>query len=155
MPSNIHHNLVRGKIRCDFTSALQEKGLARSKLLTMRRAKLPQAASDSQVNNQKSLDWQRDHFEAGELLSFQDAQFIEIVYWAILKRAPDPAGTDHYSTFLHKGGNPRLVIESLRYSPEGEKIGVRVAGIRSAILFKCISVPQMRLHMLRQKLNNA
>lgn len=144
--SPIQH-LLKHKISGEFSSANRANIKRIEPLLTRRETRSASKAVES--NESDVIDYRRQNFEAGDLLAFHGLEFIDISYRAVLKRAPDPAGIRHYSTMLELGVNPRSVIEALRYSDEGEQVGVQINGIRSRIKFTCLSMPLMRLRMRR------
>lgn len=146
MPADSQANryLIKKKISGDFVSA----NTAEPAVL----ADTHVEAAVTQTHNVDPVsavsDWQREAFDARELLSMRGEEFIDSTYRHILKRPPDPSGKRHYLKFLETGGRARSVIEALRYSIEGEKIGTRVSGIRPKILYKLLSAPAMRLRMI-------
>src|SRR5262245_8868509 len=46
---------------------------------------------------------QKEEYAAGELLTFSDAEFIDVAYSAILRRPPDEHGRSHYLHLLRTG----------------------------------------------------
>ncbi|TXF10930.1 DUF4214 domain-containing protein [Pelomicrobium methylotrophicum] len=55
------------------------------------------------------------------LLSIRDdAAFVTAAYHALLGRAPDPDGFQHYLDFLRQGGDRRKMLEDIAASPEAQ-----------------------------------
>ena len=139
--------LVKSKINGEFLSANKAETVSFQSLLTQRANVSSIATND--IRQRQLIDYQKSHYEVGELLAIEGTEFLDTTYRAVLKRAPDPAGIRHYSAMLELGINPRFIIEALRYSDEGEQAGVQINGIRSRIKFTCLSMPLMRLRMRR------
>ncbi|HKG48107.1 MAG TPA: methyltransferase domain-containing protein [Pyrinomonadaceae bacterium] len=85
----------------------------------------------------------RDHYELNYLLGFQDEAFVKNAYQAILKRDPDDAGLAEYLRQLRSGRYSKIdIISSLRFSPEGQKANVEIAGLgRGSAFRKAYRVP--------------
>src|SRR5712672_883110 len=86
----------------------------RAELNRLRRG---QATGGSTSNNTRRFDlsmpgWKpavprlviKDKYHLSELLAFSDADFIDAAYRAILRRAPDEKGFNHYLQALRGGG---------------------------------------------------
>lgn len=72
-----------------------------------------------------------------ELLSFSDRDFLEVAYRALLRRAPDEEGLEHYLSLLRNGRASKVeVLATLRWSAEGEKEGVHVDGLLAPYLLQ-------------------
>src|SRR5215213_2066219 len=79
----------------------------------------------------------RDHYELNYLLGFQDEAFVKNAYQAILKRDPDDAGLAEYLRQLRSGRYSKIdIISSLRFSPEGQKANVEIAGLGRGSAFR-------------------
>ncbi len=63
--------------------------------------------------------WSGSHYDVDELLVFSGADFIDIAYRAVLKRAPDQSGFAFYSSMLDQGISRQKILGVLRYSPGG------------------------------------
>ncbi|MDQ3755506.1 MAG: glycosyltransferase, partial [Acidobacteriota bacterium] len=71
-----------------------------------------------------------DHYHVSDLVQYDDRDFVQNSYRAILKRLPDPAGFDSYLDSLRKGNLDKVgVLIKLRFSPEGRAKHVRVKGL--------------------------
>ena len=68
----------------------------------------------------------RDEFTIDELANFHFIEFIERAYAALLRRAPDSAGSEAQIRLLETGHSKIEILGNLRYSGEGRAIGVRV-----------------------------
>jgi chromosome segregation ATPase len=67
------------------------------------------------------------------LLSRDGAEFVEVAYRTLLRRAPDVDGQQHYWWRL-RAGLPKLrILEELADSAEGRQINSLVPGLKSAI----------------------
>ncbi|GAA0574231.1 DUF4214 domain-containing protein [Caenispirillum bisanense] len=49
-----------------------------------------------------------------------DAAFVTAAYHALLGRAPDPDGFQHYTDFLRQGGDRRTMLDDVAASPEAQ-----------------------------------
>ncbi len=64
------------------------------------------------------------------LLGQDGPAFVTTAYAAILHRAPDKAGAAYMQAQLAAGRSKILLLGQLRYSPEGEQVGVDIPGLR-------------------------
>jgi hypothetical protein len=68
---------------------------------------------------------------AEQLLLIDDySQLIEVAYWVLLKRAPDPEGITNYLERLNSGARKAQFLHELFTSTECRNIGVEVPGLR-------------------------
>ena len=75
-----------------------------------------------------------DRYTAAQLLKYNDAEFVDAAYRAILKREPDDAGTRFYLQSLRQGQLDKLqVILSLLSSAEGKQKNVRIEGLTAPL----------------------
>jgi hypothetical protein len=65
----------------------------------------------------------------GDFSHLHDVPFVDAAYRAVLKRAPDRPGQEHFLGLLREGASKAEILRRLRYSPEGEAIGVKVEGL--------------------------
>jgi len=71
-----------------------------------------------------------DQYHIDDLLKYHGEEFLRNAYRALLKREPDPSGWTQYLNGLSSGRFNKVdVLASLRYSPEGERAQVKVAGL--------------------------
>ncbi len=68
-----------------------------------------------------------------QLLSLHDRWFILSAYQALLGRAPDTAGENHYLSRLRAGAHKLTLLKDLRQSAEGRAFVPGVAGLDRAI----------------------
>jgi O-antigen chain-terminating methyltransferase len=69
-------------------------------------------------------------YELRELLQYDDEQFVEVAYQAILRRPADEVGFKHYCHQLRAGGVSKVeVLGNLRWSEEGVQRGTHVDGL--------------------------
>ena len=73
------------------------------------------------------------------LLHFQDKQFVEAAYWAILRRAPEPEGLTYYLTRLRSGARKLQILGELSSSEEAYKAGIEIPGLRPALRMQRLS----------------
>jgi len=74
---------------------------------------------------------QKEEYALGELLAFNDTEFIDVAYSAILRRPPDENGRSHYLQLLRTGAATKVeILWTLRSGQEGEAAGVRITGLR-------------------------
>lgn len=72
-----------------------------------------------------------------ELISYMDEEFVDNAFWTILHREPDPVGKEFYLSRLRSGTLTKEdIVLSLRYSEEGKRVGVKVAGLKRYVLLK-------------------
>lgn len=72
----------------------------------------------------------KSEYVLADLLRFDDADFIEVAYQALLLRNVDPAENEGYLTALRTGAIGKVEILGLiRFSAEGRKCGVHVDGL--------------------------
>jgi 2-polyprenyl-3-methyl-5-hydroxy-6-metoxy-1,4-benzoquinol methylase len=65
-----------------------------------------------------------------ELLRFDDMEFIDVAYRALLHREPDTPGRDNYLDALRGGSASKVeILGSIRFSAEGRKCGIHVDGL--------------------------
>jgi len=69
-------------------------------------------------------------YSLGELLRHDDAEFVTGIYWGVLHREPDPGGLQDRLSRLRNGECNKIdLLRELRFSPEGEAVGVEVQGL--------------------------
>ena len=85
----------------------------------------------------------RDQYHINDLLGFHDETFIKNAYKVILKREPDDSGFARYLENLRSGRYSKIdILRSLRFSPEGQKANVSIAGLgKLSYLRKLYRVP--------------
>jgi SAM-dependent methyltransferase len=64
-----------------------------------------------------------------DLLPFQDRSFVSAAYQMLLHRAPDADGLRHHLENLRRGASKIEILGDIRYSPEGRRAAVRIAGL--------------------------
>ncbi len=70
----------------------------------------------------------------GELLEYEDIEFIECAYRTLLMRNPDPSGMVHYLNLVRSGRSKMQVVSRLWFSQERRKKPTRLAGIHWALV---------------------
>jgi O-antigen chain-terminating methyltransferase len=81
-----------------------------------------------------------DRYDVGQLLRFNDAEFIKAAYRAILKREPDEAGARYYLQSLRQGNFDKLhVILTLLSSAEGKQKNVRIDGLTAPLWLRRVT----------------
>jgi O-antigen chain-terminating methyltransferase len=71
-----------------------------------------------------------NQYHVNHLLKYHGREFVRSAYRAILKREPDEAGLAQHLENLASGRFNKIdILASLRYSPEGERAQVRIAGL--------------------------
>ena len=71
-----------------------------------------------------------DHYRLSDLVRYDDQDFVQNSYRAILKRPPDPDGFESYLDGLRQGNLDKVgVLLKLRFSTEGRAKRVRVKGL--------------------------
>jgi GT2 family glycosyltransferase/ubiquinone/menaquinone biosynthesis C-methylase UbiE len=68
-----------------------------------------------------------------DLLALDGTQFVQQAYLAVLGREPDPDGLLHYCELLGKGSEKVEVLSHLRYSEEGVRRRLVVAGLEQSL----------------------
>ena len=71
----------------------------------------------------------RDSYTYQELARYDDRQFIENAYLALLRHRPDPAGEKHHTDNLRRGRSKLITLLRLRFSSEGRTQRVRLRGL--------------------------
>lgn len=86
---------------------------------------------------------EQDRYDVGNFMHLYDIDFVEAVFRAILKRAPDDEGFRFYLRGLRSGTFERVdVIAALLDSDEGKRHNVRVTGLSLPVLLRRLtSVP--------------
>lgn len=72
----------------------------------------------------------KQKYHRDELLVFDDMEFVEKAYMAILQRPVDDSGMTGYVTYLRNGGSKADVILDLQKSAEAKQKHVAVTGLR-------------------------
>ncbi len=76
-------------------------------------------------------------YALGELLAFNDEEFIRNAYRALVKREPDTAGFTNYLRTLREGGLTKVeIIADMLASAEARRHNVHVAGLARAVLVR-------------------
>ena len=79
----------------------------------------------------------KDVYRMRELTVFDDEEFIDNAYRAVLRRTADPSGKDAYLGKLRKGQLSKVgILGRLRFSMEGRKRSVRVRGLMFPFLME-------------------
>ena len=87
---------------------------------------------------------------AEQLLVLEDhTKLIEIAYWVLLKRAPDPEGIENYMGKLKSGAGKTPFLHELFTSVECREIGVELPGLRDAFAREGLDVVDEK-HRRRQ-----
>jgi FkbM family methyltransferase len=72
----------------------------------------------------------RQQYRLAELLRFDDIDFVDTAYRALLLRPADPVGRSHYLDALRGGNTSKVeILGAIRFSAEGRKCGVHVDGL--------------------------
>lgn len=96
-----------------------------------------QAAVAVEVGSTGAIEWvptqprmqAKREYVLGELIEFDDEDFVTNAYLAILRRPPDPAGFAAALHALREGKSKVELLGKLRWSPEGLDRGVHVDGL--------------------------
>lgn len=84
----------------------------------------------SRLSLQPDFQTSQNGYHANDLLKYHGEAFVRNAYRAILKREPDVGGMSQNLASLAEGKLNKIdVLASLRYSPEGERVGVNIAGL--------------------------
>lgn len=76
-------------------------------------------------------------YRLDDLLAFHDREFVRQAYLAVLKRPPDAPGEAHYLSKLRGGALTQVdILGRLRYSPEGKRHKVKIAGLLSPLALR-------------------
>jgi SAM-dependent methyltransferase len=76
----------------------------------------------------------RDEYHVGELLAFNDVDFVRSAYRALLRREPDVAGSNGLLVALYAGELSKVeILGVLHESQEGRNAAVRVHGLANAV----------------------
>src|SRR5262249_3921472 len=73
----------------------------------------------------------KDEYGVAELLAFSDADFIDVAYFAILRRPPAENEFNHYLHLIRTGAASKVeILWTLCSCQEGQAAGVRITGLR-------------------------
>jgi SAM-dependent methyltransferase len=73
---------------------------------------------------------EQGEYTLSDFLRFDDADFIDVVYQTLLRRPPDPKGSDGYLDALRSGALSKVeILGNIRFSEEGRRQGVHVDGL--------------------------
>jgi SAM-dependent methyltransferase len=76
-----------------------------------------------------------ERYHLNDFLALHDQDFINAVYQGVLKRSPDGPGQLHFLSALRSGSLSKIeILGRLRYSPEGRRLRVPVAGLLPALV---------------------
>jgi len=75
------------------------------------------------------IDRARLDYRIGELTDAHHGAFVDQAFLALLKRLPTPAESDAHLALLAAGATKAEALGNLRWSSEGRRAGVRVAGL--------------------------
>jgi GT2 family glycosyltransferase len=89
----------------------------------MRRAEIASSAPQVRPRICRSVD---------ELLGLEGEEFVNAAYWTLFNRSPDPEGKEHYLSELEAGVSKLTIVARLRYSDEGRRKQLPLAGFRRA-----------------------
>lgn len=88
------------------------------------------------------IDRKRLDYAIGELTGADYRAFIDQAFRALLKRAPDDAGSEAQARLLAAGAPKAEILGNLRWSREGRHVGARVRGLLPRyVLAKLVRVP--------------
>jgi len=77
----------------------------------------------------------KEIYEINDFIKYDNVEFINYIYYALLDRPADPDALIHYLTLLHTGERTKLeILLSIRYSPEGKKNNVLILGAKKRYL---------------------
>ena len=68
-----------------------------------------------------------------DLLLLDDVAFVQAAYEVVLGRPADPGGLARYSELLQQGLSKLHVLRALYRSPEGQRMGSALPGLKSAV----------------------
>lgn len=72
----------------------------------------------------------KPEYKLADLLRFDDVDFVESAYQALLHRTPEAAARDKYLAMLRGGHIGKIeILGSIRFSEEGRRCGVHVDGL--------------------------
>lgn len=78
---------------------------------------------------------QAERYHLNDFLALHDQEFVDAAYRGVLKRNSDGPGLQHFLDALRRGRLSKIeILGRLRYSPEGRRVGVPVAGLLPAFL---------------------
>lgn len=130
-------NQIKARIRIEADAARQRTPLPRHD---------PPPRSVASVDHNDGIDRDRLDYSLAELCAPHHIAFLDLVFRAILKRPPDDAGSSTQMRLIGAGASKVEIIGNLRYSPEGLRVGTRIAGLRPRyLLSKACRVPVLGL----------
>ena len=75
------------------------------------------------------IDRDRVDYAIGDLTGAHYSAFLDVAYRALLKRAPDDAGSTTQVRLLAAGASKAEILGNLRWSSEGKRVHVHVRGL--------------------------
>jgi len=103
------------------------KGMNLDEIMEKIRAEV---ARNNLIDQQQTVNTINQNYSVEDLLKINGVAFINNAYRIILKREPDRDGFNHFMTLLQSGKMSKLqILQGLRYSPEGKKVGVKINGL--------------------------
>lgn len=118
-PNDNYLEQVKAEIRADADLARRRHPLPRRDPLPK-----PQSAPTGDGIDRDRLDYAIDDLTGTHYIAF-----VHHAFRALLKRAPDDAGSATQVRLLAAGASKAEVLGNLRWSPEGRRVGARVRGL--------------------------
>ena len=75
-----------------------------------------------------------NNWHLSQILSARDAHFVDLAYKAILHRAPDVGGLEHYVGQLRTGVDKLDILATLKRSPEGIERNAKIIGLDLSLI---------------------
>lgn len=73
---------------------------------------------------------EQEQYVLNDFLRFDDADFVDVAYQALLRRSPDSEGRQDYLDALRSGAVSKVeILGNIRFSEEGRRQGVHVDGL--------------------------
>ena len=101
----------------------------RAQAATLHERPLQARVAPAAARGDERIDPARLDYRIGELTDAHYRTFVDQAYHALLKRRPTAAEAAAQIALLAAGATKAEVLGNLRWSPEGRRIGARVAGL--------------------------
>ncbi|GAA0712890.1 class I SAM-dependent methyltransferase [Dokdonella soli] len=119
-PNDDYLERVKAEIRAEAEAARARDPLPRIE---------PPPRASTRTPASDGIERERLDYTIGELTGPDYRAFIDHAFHALLKRAPDDAGSAMQIRLLAAGAAKAEVLGNLRWSPEGRRVGARVRGL--------------------------
>ena len=81
-------------------------------------------------------------YHLNDFMHLHDKEFVHAAYLAVIRRAPDPTGTEYYINRIRRGVSRENILAQLMKSAEAKQFKTKIGGLPSYILLdKLLGIP--------------